>query len=136
CLIALASALRRSLPPLRKLGIPDALVAGALGLILGPSVLGVLHFDPDHLESLVYHGLALIFITVSLQSAPKAGRAGTAKSIAFSIPVTIAMQAAFGLLLVLAWNFFSAPAAAGDGLHPGVGLMLPLGFSQGPGVAL
>ena len=136
CLIAIASALRRGIGPMRKLGIPDALVAGAIGLVLGPSVLGVLDFDPNHLEALVYHGLALIFITVSLQSAPKSERAGSAKSIAFAIPITIAMQAVFGLVLVLAWNLISAPATPGDGLHPGVGLMLPLGFSQGPGVAL
>ena len=102
CLIAIASALRRGIGPMRKLGIPDALVAGAIGLVLGPSVLGVLDFDPNHLEALVYHGLALIFITVSLQSAPKSERAGSAKSIAFAIPITIAMQAVFGLVLLAA----------------------------------
>jgi ESS family glutamate:Na+ symporter len=40
------------------------------------------------------------------------------------------VQGIVGLLIVLAWN-----ASAGE-LHPGVGIMVPLGFSQGPGQAL
>lgn len=134
-LIAVASLIRKNVKPLRTLGVPDALVAGGIGLLLGPTVLGVLNFDGTHLEGLVYHGLALIFITVSLQSGAKGEKTGTARSIAFAIPVTIAMQAVLGLSLVLLWNTVTGSEAA-EGLHPGVGLMLPLGFSQGPGTAL
>ncbi len=132
-LLALAALLRKNIAPLRKLGIPDALVAGGLALALGPSVAGVLDFDGHQLEGLVYHGLALIFITVSLQAGAQQKKSGTARSIAFAVPVTIAIQGVLGLGLVLLWNLGKT---ATEGLHPGLGLMLPLGFSQGPGAAL
>jgi ESS family glutamate:Na+ symporter len=131
-LIAVAAGLRRLLPPLQKLGMPDALIAGALGIILGPAVLGLLPFDPEHLEVVIYHALALIFITVSLQSPPPGKRSGTARSIAFAIPAIAVLQAVLGLGCVLVWNTIAGKVV----VHPGVGVLLPLGFNQGPGPAM
>jgi ESS family glutamate:Na+ symporter len=132
-LVALASTLRRSIPALRRFGVPDALVAGFVGLLVGPSGLGWLDFDSENLKTVVYHGLALIFITVSLQSPAKGPKSGAARSIAFTIPVMISFQAILGLGLVLLWNLASGDPSA---IHPGMGLLLPLGFSQGPGASM
>lgn len=132
-LIAVAATLRTNIPRLRKFGVPDALVAGFIGLLVGPSGLGWLEFDAEHLKSIVYHGLALIFITVSLQSPPKGEKSDAARSVAFAVPTAIALQGILGLSLVLLWNISTGDPRA---LHPGMGLLLPLGFSQGPGASM
>lgn len=130
-LLLVASALRRSLPPLQRLGIPDSIVAGVVGLILGPGLLGVIPLDPGTLESIVYHGLAILFIAVSLQSPALGKGGGGAVSYAFSIPILALIQAIVGVLVVL-----GIAAVVGEKTHPGLGLLLPLGFQQGPGQAL
>ncbi len=143
-----ARQLFRSVPLIQRLAVPPVLVAGFVGLGLGEGGLAVLPLDGDVLETLVYHGLAIVFITMGLQrgkprdrsSRPAGGpfqrlRAAVAAnresvSIAFGIPVFSMIQAIIGLCFVLLWS------GALSQLHPGVGLMLPLGFSQGPGQAL
>ncbi len=126
-----ATVLRRSLPPLQRLGIPDSIVAGVAGLILGPGLLGILPLDTGTLESIVYHGLAILFIAVSLQSPAQGKGGGGAVSYAFSIPVLALVQAVIGVLVVLGIAMLT-----GEKTHPGFGLLLPLGFQQGPGQAL
>lgn len=126
-----ATFLRTRFTALQRLGIPDCILAGVLGLILGPSVSGIVQIDTGVLESLVYHGLALIFITVGLQRPSKTGNSGGGKSMAFAIPFLAVLQGFIGLCLVLLISAITAEA-----LHPGFGLLLPLGFNQGPGQAL
>lgn len=129
-LLGAAAALRATLPGGQRLGVPDSMVAGFFALLLGPSVLGWLPIDQDVLERVVYHGLALMFITVSLRApAPGGASAVGVRGFAFGLPLLVALQAMVGLVLVLLWSS-TRP------LHPGVGLMVPLGFSQGPGQAL
>jgi ESS family glutamate:Na+ symporter len=130
-LLFVASTLRRLLPPLQKLGVPDSMVAGFIGLVLGPTALALLPLDTDALESIVYHGLALVFIAVSLQTPVTGKGGGGAKSVAFAIPTFAVLQGLVGLLAVLAFTFFMT-----ERMHPGMGLMVPLGFNQGPGQAL
>ena len=120
-----ASALRRSVPFLRKLGIPDSMVAGFAGLVLGSSALELLPLDVETLELIVYHGLAVIFIAVGLQEPVKTKGGGGARSVAFALPVFAALQGLVGISLALALS-----------VHPGFGSLLPLGFQQGPGQAL
>ncbi len=129
-LLALAAGLRNRIGPLRRLGVPDSIVAGIGGLVLGPSVLNVIPFSAPELESLVYHGFALVFIAVGLQRAPSGARPGGARSVAVAIPTAAVIQVCLGLMIVGGW------AAAADGLHPGFALLPMLGFSQGPGQAL
>ncbi len=131
-LIAVASGLRRAIKPLDRLGMPDALIAGALGILFGPALLGLLPFSAARLELFIYHALALVFITVSLQAPPPGKRTGTALSISFAIPAVATMQGVVGLLCVLGWNLF----AGGPELHTGFSMILPLGFNQGPGPAM
>ena len=131
-LLALAEALR-GVPAVRRTAVPACILAGILGLVLGPDVADVLPVDRSILESVVYHGLAIVFIAVALQSPPKstAGLGASVKAFSFAIPVMITLQTAVGLAAVLGLGLLAREA-----MHPGFGLMLPLGFEQGPGQAL
>lgn len=122
-----ARLLSKSIPAIRRLAIPDALTAGAIGMVLGGSALNVIALDEQTLKFVVYHGGALIFLTLALRTPDQSGvKTGPAvRSYAFAIPFFATIQAILGLGLV--WLL---------GQHLGFGLMLPLGFSQGPGVAL
>jgi ESS family glutamate:Na+ symporter len=71
-LIAVAAGMRRAWPAMHRLAMPDALIAGILGVLLGPAVFDLLPFSAENLEFVIYHSLALVFITVSLQSPPPA----------------------------------------------------------------
>ena len=125
-LLLAAELIRRFVPLFRKLGIPGSIIAGVLGLALGPSAAQLLPLDTDVLESAVYHGLAIAFIAVGLQTPPAGRKGGGSTSMAFAIPWLLTFQAALGLAIVLLLG----------GLHPGLGALLPLGFQQGPGQAL
>ena len=112
---------------------PDSLLAGVLGLVVGPSLLGWVPFDPEGLEPIVYHGLAITFICFGLQPAQAsdgASRGASVRGLTFALPITNFLQGILGLLFVLGWS------AAMDPLHPGFGWLVTLGFAQGPGQAL
>lgn len=128
-LLALAAGLRNRIGPLRRLGIPDCIIAGSIGLTLGPSGVDVLPLSIPDLELFVYHGFALVFIAVGLQRASEGARPGGARSVAVAIPTLAVLQVTIGLLAVGAWHLWGE-------LHPGFGLLPMLGFSQGPGQAL
>ncbi|MFT4979375.1 MAG: ESS family glutamate:Na+ symporter [Myxococcota bacterium] len=134
-LLVLATAIARAVPAIRRLALPPPLLAGLIGLAVGPSALGLLPFNPETFEAVVYHGLAIIFIAVSLQpSRPRAGRPAIghgARSMAFAIPFMAVTQGLIGMTIVLVLHLLSIQT-----LHPGFGLMLPLAFGQGPGQAL
>ncbi len=129
--LGVASLLRRAIKPLQTLAIPACIMAGVLGLALGPGGADAVSYDYGMLESMVYHGLAIIFIAIGLQKPAKGMRAGGAASMAFAIPTMAVFQGFIGLGTVLVMGY-----VAGEMMHPGIGLMLPLGFSQGPGQAL
>lgn len=119
----------------RRFPVPRSMVAGLLGLALGPSFAGVLPVATEQLEAVVYHGLALVFIAMSLKPPPKsAKKSGDVLAIGLSIPAVTALQGVVGMVLILVWNLVRA--GAGPELHPGFALMAPLGYSQGPGQAL
>ena len=134
-LLLVAAGLTRAIPALRALALPPPLLAGLLGLALGPSALALIPFNPETFEAIVYHGLAIIFIAVSLQPA----RPGTARpafghgprSMAFAIPFMAVTQGFVGMTIVVGMHLLDLQS-----LHPGFGLMLPLAFGQGPGQAL
>ena len=130
-LLVAAAVVTRAVPALRRVGVPNAIVAGVLGLALGPSALDVLPVDTDSLEVIVYHAFALVFIAVGLQSSPPERAGGSARSMAFGIAAFGIGQALLGFVLVGAWLLLS-----GTQLHPGFSWMVTLGFMQGPGQAL
>ncbi len=130
-MLGLAGFCRYRISAVERLGIPDCILAGVLGLLLGPGGGGWVSIDTGVLESAVYHGLAIVFIAVGLQEAPAGRQGGGGRSMAFAIPFMAVMQGLLGLLMVLVLT-----AVLGAALHPGFGLLLPLGFNQGPGQAL
>lgn len=119
--------LARFVPALRRLGVPLAILAGALGLLLGDQAVGLFSLDTELLESLVYHGLAVVFIAVGLKAPSEGGRTAGSRSMAFAIVAMMSTQAFLGLGLLLLLD---------SSLHPGFGLLLPMGFEEGPGQAL
>lgn len=129
-LLGVAEGLRRALPPLGRAPLPSAILAGTLGLALGPSAAGVLPVDVGVLEGLVYHGLALVFIAVSLEAPAADARPASGASMGFAITAMFTAQMAIGLGLVVLLGL------VGDAPHPGWGLLLPMGFEEGPGQAL
>jgi ESS family glutamate:Na+ symporter len=131
-LIAVAAGVRRAWPAMQRLAMPDALIAGILGVLLGPAVFDLLPFSAENLEFVIYHSLALVFITVSLQSPPPGKPSGSARSIAFAIAFVAVLQGMIGLVCVLGWNAFTG----GPNLHTGFAMLLPLSFNQGPGQAM
>lgn len=131
-MLVLAALVRRAVPAFGRIGLPDSMLGGVIGLVLGPQALKLVPFDVSALESIIYHALALLCITVGLQKSADAGvrRSGTL-TVGFAVPFFAGIQGFVGLVLVL---LFTAPT--GGPLHPGFGLMLPLGFSQGAGQSL
>ena len=129
--VVLAKIIHMIIPPLRTYQIPISITAGLVGLCLGPSMLDILPFDLDTLKAIVYHGLALVFITMGLKKTPKGASTPDVLSMAFGISLTGALQGVIGVGIILGLGL-----AIGEALHPGLGLLLPLGFNQGPGQAL
>jgi len=128
-LIVVAAVLKARIPVLRKLIVPTAMIAGFLGLIAGPEMLGWIRFDPDTLGNIVYHLMAVGFIALSLKEREVNNSPGVVNS-GIIIVSTYLIQGivGFGLFLLLTGWFYKD-------MFPGIGLLLPLGFGQGPGQA-
>ena len=128
-LLGIASILKRAISPLRKLLIPNAVIAGFLGLLFGPEALKLIPFSYDRLGNLVYHMMAIGFIAIALK---KTRRSTTKSSVntGFLISISYALQGIFGFVIgiALVGLFFKD-------LFPPFGLLLALGFAQGPGQA-
>lgn len=128
-LLAVATLLVHRVSFLRRSRVPVAILAGLIGLALGPSGAGLVPLHEPGLELIVYHAFALMFVAVGLQSAPRQRRPGAARSLAVANATVGVTQALLGFGFLAAW-------LAVEPLHPGFGLMIMLGFQQGPGQAL
>ena len=125
----LASGLMKLSKKLRELFLPLAIIAGAFGMIaryIDPAIM-----DVDVLKAMVYHGLAIVFISVGLQVPPPNVKTSESLSIGFAISSMGALQGTIGATLIMLLSMVQ-----GAQMHPGLGLLLPLGFNQGPGQAL
>ena len=129
--ILLANFLRQKVPFIRKSLMPIAVLAGFLLLLL--RILGLIHPDGELMEMLVYHGIALGFIAMSLRVPPeretKSGDLTGLKSGALIVS-TYMVQGVTGLLITLLLGYTLMP-----GLFKAAGLLLPMGYGQGPGQA-
>ena len=110
--------------------VPTAIFGGFLGLILGPEILGWVPFDRAALEKMVYHFMAIGFISLALKKREKKSTENITNT-GFAIVNTYVWQAMLGLgvSLILAATFI-------PGFFEPFGLLLPLSFAQGPGQAL
>lgn len=128
--ILLADLLRRKVKIIRKLMMPVAVLGGFLLLIA--KYLG-LKLDETLLETLVFHGIALGFVAMSLRVPEKRnenkGNAVGLKSGAIIVS-TYLVQGITGLIITILLAYTFMP-----GLFKAAGLLLPMGYGQGPGQA-
>lgn len=129
-----ANILRNTIAPLRRLMIPSSVLGGFILLIvhtLSKNLLDLPLYDTDTLEMLTYHGLGLGFAAMALRSVVK-NKATRSRTGAMDTGVTVVcgylLQAVLGLavtipLFYLLGSFFAS------------GLLLPMGYGQGPGQA-
>ncbi|MFT5143092.1 MAG: ESS family glutamate:Na+ symporter [Rhodothermales bacterium] len=127
--LLVATILRHRVRFFQRYLIPNALIAGFLGLIIGPEFLGVVPISLERMGAYVYHLLALTFICVGLKGG-SGRRSYAAIHLGFMQVMCMTLQALVGLAILLALHFMVDP-----GTVPAAGLLLPLGFAMGPGVA-
>ncbi len=127
-LLVVATVARSRIPILQRFLIPSNLIAGFLGLLLGPELLKWIEFSPERMGVYVYHLLALTFIGVGLKRT--GGRTVGAIHIGFIKVLTYIVQALIGLAVAFFFLWLIYPD-----LVPAVGILLPLGFGMGPGIA-
>ena len=129
--ILLAYFLRAKVPFIRRSLMPIAVLAGFLLLIV--KYTGLVHVDNTLMEMLVYHGIALGFIAMSLrvpeEKNNKSGSYVGLKSGAIIVS-TYMVQGVVGLIITLGLAYTFMP-----NLFKAAGLLLPMGYGQGPGQA-
>ena len=132
CAILAATLLRRKIAFVRKSLMPTSVLAGFLLLVLRST--GLVHPDPAFLEMLTYHGIAIGFIAMSLR-VPRAKTPGEkqglvgAKSGALIVSCYL-VQALVGLGISFLLAYTVMPE-----LFKASGILLPMGYGQGPGQA-
>ena len=129
--ILLANVLRRKIPFFRKALIPTAVLGGFLVLI-GKS-LGILPVNLEFFETITYHFIAIGFIAMSLRVPERTdeekGNLIGLKSGAVIVS-TYMIQAILGLIISLGLAYTIMP-----GFFKASGILLALGYGQGPGQA-
>ncbi|MBO7406564.1 MAG: hypothetical protein J6V14_02950 [Clostridia bacterium] len=134
--LLIGNALRRLIPFLRKAFIPSALIGGLLLFLANLFTVHVLDFaliDARLMQIITYHTLCVGFIAMSLKSAEKAkGVRKGLRSVQNGLLTggTYMLQAVVGLGISILFYL------VGSGLFYDSGVILPLGFGQGPGNAL
>ena len=129
--ILVGNLLRRKVSFVRDSLLPTSALAGFIILILRSA--GVLKMDASMLEMITYHGIALGFIAMSLRVNNKkeenSGYLVGAKSGAIIVGSYL-IQAIAGLIISLVLAYTVMP-----GLFKASGILLPMGYGQGPGQA-
>ena len=129
--VLFANFLRQRVAFIRKSLMPIAVLAGFLLLAL--KYAGLISVDEKLFEMLVYHGIALGFIAMSLRVPVKeSGNTGdlTGLKSGAVIVSTYLVQGVIGLLITLTLSYTVLP-----GMFKAAGLLLPMGYGQGPGQA-
>ena len=131
----LANALRRQIPFLRRSLLPSAVLGGFIILAADAgfkAIFGHSMFNTSTLEALTFHGLGLGFAAMALRHTEKVkGKKARRDVFATSTVVvgTYLLQGLAGLAITVALFFLIGSYAAG-------GVLLPMGYGQGPGQAL
>ena len=125
------NSIRRLVPFVRKSLLPSSVVGGLLILIFKfiPAVNNFI--DADLMEGVAYHCLALGFIAIALKSnVNKSDGTGIVVKTGAVVVGTYLIQGIVGIASTILLSLVIG------GLIPAAGLLLPLGFGQGPGQAL
>ena len=130
--LIIAIILKRKIKFLQRFLIPTSIIGGFIGLILGAEVLNWIQLDAARLGTIIYHLMAVGFISVALKektSVPASHRRDNVNT-GLAIISSYLTQGilGFAITLSLAYTFLLK-------LFPPFGLLLPLGFAQGPGQA-
>ena len=129
--ILVSNLLRRKIPFIRNSLMPTAVLGGFILLIIRTT--GLLTLDTDFMEILIYHGIALGFIAMSLRIPDKTAAAKaslTGPKTGALIVSSYLLQAVIGLVISLGLAYTFMPD-----LFKASGILLPMGFGQGPGQA-
>jgi len=139
-LMLIANVMRRKVPLFRRSLMPTAVIAGLLGLVAKEIVFaatGVYIFSRPALGGLIYHLLPVAFISLCLRdrgnyteefdiAKVNRERVTAARSGAVIIS-TYLVQGMIGIIVVAFFALTFMPE-----LNPATGIMLALGFGQGP----
>jgi len=129
--VLLANYLRQMSGIIRNSMMPVAVLGGFLLLAL--KYTGIIHPDQAFMETLTYHGIALGFIAMSLR-VPKPREESTEHKIGLRsgavIVSTYMVQGVTGLIITMGLAYTLMPD-----LFQAAGLLLPMGYGQGPGQA-
>ncbi len=133
-ILLFANVVRRKVPFFRKSLLPTAVIGGFLALLL--RVIDVVPLDVQFMEGLTYHMTAFGFIALTLRIPRKSEINTTArarhdglKSGALIVSCYL-VQALLGLIIAIIAAETFAP-----GFFKASGLLLPMGYGQGPGQA-
>ncbi len=140
-LLLLGNILRRKIPFLRNFLVPTGLIAGFLGLglkyifiALDVNIDGLLLIDESFMHFITYHSLAIGFIALGFVQTQKAmEKDGRALKSGFLIVGGYLIQGIVGFLSSVVIGLLFANYAIGAA--PYAGVLLPMGFGQGPGQA-
>ena len=131
-MLLLAQILRRKLPVVRRSLMPTAVLAGFLTLAL--RYVGILPIQREMLEIITYHALGLGFVALALRVPEPLSDEDKQNLTGLKSGALIAScyvsQAIVGLIISLGLAFTFMPS-----LFKASGLLLPMGFGQGPGQA-
>lgn len=129
-----ANMLRRLIRPLRQSLIPSSVLGGFLILfanIAYEKITGAALFNKVTMETLTYHGLGLGFVAMALRST-KREKSKESNVAVFDAGVTTVssylLQGILGLAITMGLYFVL-------GNWPVSGVLLPMGYGQGPGQA-
>jgi len=129
-----ANMLRRLIKPLRQSLIPSSVLGGFLILfanIAYEKIVGAPVFSKVTMETLTYHGLGLGFVAMALRSS-KREKTKESNAAVFDAGVTTVssylLQGVLGLAITMGLFFVL-------GNWPVSGVLLPMGYGQGPGQA-
>lgn len=130
--LIVANILRRRVAFIRNSLMPTAVLAGFLMLIL--KLVNVLPIDIGFMETLTYHGIAIGFIAMSLRVPERTEENAKGSLVGLKSGAVIVgsymVQAIAGLIITLLLGYTVMPE-----LFKPAGILLPMGFGQGPGQA-
>ena len=136
--LMLGNILRRTIPLFRKCLIPSALLGGALLLTVDiiTKRFGIMLVDNRMMQVITYHCLAIGFAAMSLKTEKTNIKTSRAQVVEFGALQggTYMLQAFSGLAITIV--FFLLTRYGKTVISYVCGLILPLGFGQGPGNAL
>lgn len=125
-----ANVIRRKIPFIRNSMVPTAVLAGFI--MLAGKMTGLIQVNVEWLEMVTYHCIALGFIALSLRTPDNPRQKGDHVGIKSGAIIvgSYMVQGIVGLVISLGLAFTIKPD-----LFKAAGILLPMGFGQGPGQA-